>query len=316
MTFFKYSLLLSTYFLLNSQNCWAMEDDLLDNNISFPVKSFKSLSLEDNHKQAINHNVSAQSKLRKVYNAKQEIFKTPQQAFIKYQKLSENNDIIASIILGWMYRDGFGTEENSKKAFELFQNAAKKGYAAAQSNLGWMYLEGQGVSKDEKEAVKWFTLSAKQGYAPAQEFLGMMYLEGKIVPKNEKEALKWYKLAAEQGDEQAQFSIGWMYLNGEGVLQDDERASYWLCKAKENGNLDAINLLILLKEKLDNLSDILGGKLKTKENEFIEIQKEEKELEKEGEEIDKKYSIYKKSLAEIDNTLKNNKEESNTCILF
>ena len=58
-----------------------------------------------------------------------------------------------------------------------FRKAAEQGYAEAQSILGTIYEEGQGVEQDYKEAVKWYQLAGEQGNAEAQINLDLLLKE-------------------------------------------------------------------------------------------------------------------------------------------
>jgi len=112
-------------------------------------------------------------------------------------------------------------------AFESFLSLAEQGHARAQFVLGNMYVEGKGVQQDYAEAKRWFHRAAEQGYTQAQNYLGCMYDEGSGVPQDDAEAVRWFRQAAEQGAARAQHRLGLMYLLGRGVLQDYVQAHKW-----------------------------------------------------------------------------------------
>ena len=63
-------------------------------------------------------------------------------------------------------------------AARLLRPLAEQGYVPAQSLLGVLYDQGQGVQQDYVEAMKWYRLAADQGYAPAQNSVGVLYAKG------------------------------------------------------------------------------------------------------------------------------------------
>ena len=69
-----------------------------------------------------------------------------------------------------------------------------------QSLVGSMYAEGKGVQQNYKTAVKWYTLAAEQGYANAQSNLGLMYAKGQGVQQDYVRAHMWFNIAATYGD--------------------------------------------------------------------------------------------------------------------
>ena len=89
----------------------------------------------------------------------------------KAKTKAQAGDTEAQFVLGIMYANGSGVEQDFKEAVKWFRKAAHQGYARAQYNLGGMYRDGLGVEQDLKEAVKWYQKAAEQGNADAQNFL-------------------------------------------------------------------------------------------------------------------------------------------------
>jgi TPR repeat protein len=112
-----------------------------------------------------------------------------------WQPLAEKGDAAAQFLLGTLYAEGNGVEQNDATAFMWFQRAANQGNAAAQYNVGASYAEGTGVEKSDVDAAKWFQRAANQGMAYAQLNLGLLYAAGNGVPQDSVEALKWLELA-------------------------------------------------------------------------------------------------------------------------
>ncbi len=154
----------------------------------------------------------------------------------KVRRAAEQGDAVNQNLLGVLYKDGEGVEQNDEEAVAWFRKAAEQGNASAQNNLGWMYDEGRGVPQSDTEAVSWYRKAAEQGEAMGQNNLGGMYAEGRGVPQSDTEAVSWYRKAAEQGEAMGQYNLGVMYAAGRGVTQSDTEAVSWYRKASEQGN--------------------------------------------------------------------------------
>ena len=85
-------------------------------------------------------------------------------------------------------------------ALREWRPLAEQGDAEAQNLLGIMYFNGEGVEQDNVEAVRWYRLAAEQGLANAQYNLGLMHDNGLGVAEDYVEANRWFRLAAKQGN--------------------------------------------------------------------------------------------------------------------
>src|SRR5215468_2523412 len=65
-----------------------------------------------------------------------------------------------------------------KAALAELQPLAKAGDPKAERLLGKMYSDGLGVEQDYKQAALWYQRSANQGYAAAMADLGDLYFYG------------------------------------------------------------------------------------------------------------------------------------------
>ena len=61
-----------------------------------------------------------------------------------------------------------------EKTDKIIRHMVKQGNSAAQNILGVMYFNGQGVEQDLQEAARLYLLSATQGNAVAQNNLGLL----------------------------------------------------------------------------------------------------------------------------------------------
>jgi TPR repeat protein len=151
--------------------------------------------------------------------------------------IAEGGDAVAQNMLGMLYLQGWGVEQDHEKALSLFRKSAGQGDPKGAYNLGRMYDNAWGVTKDFAEAVKWYRASAEKGYPLGQSILGAMYASGDGVPRDYALAMKWYRLAADQGEPEAQRRVGYMYAEGQGVPKDDAQAFAWYRKAADQENV-------------------------------------------------------------------------------
>ncbi len=165
------------------------------------------------------------------------------QVALNYIKTAANKGHAgAQVILGMMYAQGHGVEQDDEQAVSWYRKAAEQGHTIAQYNLGWMYRQGRGVEQDDEQAVSWYRKAAEQGHTIAQYSLGWMYRQGRGVELDDKQALSWYRKAAEQGHAGAQYNLGDMYAYDlrRGAEQDDKQAQLWFERHINNLGIDKI----------------------------------------------------------------------------
>ena len=112
-----------------------------------------------------------------------------------WQPLAEKGDASAQYLLGTLFAEGKGVQQNDATAFQWFLRAANQGNADAQYDVGASYAAGTGVNQSDADAAKWFRRAADQGMVFAQLNLGLLYAAGRGVPKDNVEAFKWLKIA-------------------------------------------------------------------------------------------------------------------------
>ena len=165
-----------------------------------------------------------------------------------YEKAAAGGSARAYFNLARMYALGIGVEKNCDKALELWRTPAEQGDPIAQVNVGSLYMDGfECVPMDVDEGVRWYRLAADQGDPVGQHSIGAIYALGQGVEQSFEMALEWYGKAAAQGNPDSQASLGWMYSRGEGVEPDPDKAREWYRKAAAQGNERAIQAL----ERLD-----------------------------------------------------------------
>ncbi len=154
-------------------------------------------------------------------------------------------------MIGKMYEEGLGVEQNSEHALYWYKQAAgdvyeeyyefcrkydypiikKQGDETAQERLGEIYYFGEIVKQDYKKAYEYFQKSSDQGNSYSQLYLGMMYYYGYFVEKNTFEAFFYYKRAADQGIGLAMYLVASMYSIGDGVKKNESLADLWFERA-------------------------------------------------------------------------------------
>lgn len=153
--------------------------------------------------------------------------------------LAANGDANAQYVLGLMYANGQGVEQNFYAAGKMYRRAGEQGHAGAQVNLGSLFdnCHGNGGCNAEK-AANWYRRAADQGEAIAQYNLGVMYGVGRGVVENEWTAKTLFRKSAEQGYAPAQFNLAVTYERGIGGPVDRVAAYAWYDLAASRGYED------------------------------------------------------------------------------
>lgn len=112
--------------------------------------------------------------------------------------------------------------QDYQKALEIFYSLDKDDFAPAQYMLGLMYSEGKGVEQNYQKALFWYQKSAQSGYhsefAPAEYMLGLMHSEGKGVEQNKSIAKEYfYNACLHSGEEEKLGCDEWGKLNEKGI---------------------------------------------------------------------------------------------------
>lgn len=99
------------------------------------------------------------------------IFAREQHSFWDTYTSALRGDAEAQFLVGVLYENGSGVDQNDTKAAEWFEKSAKQGHMDAQYNIGLMYAVGRGVVEDDTKAIHWLTLAAEQGDQEAKKVL-------------------------------------------------------------------------------------------------------------------------------------------------
>jgi len=126
-------------------------------------------------------------------------------AFLDFEILAAQGDVIAQLHLGTMYREGvpFGVPDFDK-ARKWLTLSAESGNAIANQQLGWMYAKAEiGDARDYSKAVKYWEAAARLGNTYAQSDLGIMYWRGDGIERDLLSAYAWIFLASKSEVETA-----------------------------------------------------------------------------------------------------------------
>jgi len=153
------------------------------------------------------------------------------------QPMARDGNLDAANLLGQIFENGWGVEEDATEAERLYSIGANQGHLDSVTHLRAL--------KNKAYAVEFKRLSplADAGNAEAQNTLGEMYEFGKGVERNTEEAYRYYSLAADQGLVAAWHNLGRCYNFGTGVEQNYETAEHWYRQAAERGHTPSLFFL-------------------------------------------------------------------------
>lgn len=112
------------------------------------------------------------------------------------------------MLLGNMYTDGWGIEQDYKLALHWLNLAAQMGQPDALNNVGSCYREGIGTRVDEKAAAHWIKKSAEEGYIEAKYHYGLLLMEGFGVDQDVRAGIDYIQQSADADFAEAQHQIG------------------------------------------------------------------------------------------------------------
>ena len=159
--------------------------------------------------------------------------------------LAERNDTEAMLVLGGLYYEGVGVEQNYKEAVKWYEKAAGELDERGLCYLGYCHYHGRDIEVDYAKAYSLFSQSAYMGNANAMYKLGDMFFHGHHVQEDKEAAFYWYNEGWEGYDEGEyvssciEYRLGKCYLYGYGVEENLVLALEMLQNA-ENGLFDLV----------------------------------------------------------------------------
>lgn len=145
-----------------------------------------------------------------------------------------------------LYQGNDGVTRNEDLSLHYLKKSVNHGeYTSlvAMNTMGECFLNGNGVKKDKEEAIKWFE---KSSCSLAKGNLGIIYYEEGLYDK----AFQFLKEACDDDmwpSPKSMHKLHGCYKYGRGTRKNKELADYWLKEAANHGELNAMELLILLK---------------------------------------------------------------------
>ncbi|MBN6065845.1 sel1 repeat family protein [Aggregatibacter actinomycetemcomitans] len=210
-------------------------------------------------------------------SAPEDVEKLFQAGFKAFKVKVEQGDLHYANLLGYAYRYGIGTEENTALAIQAFKKAVEQGNSVAMGNLGEIYIEQDKreqarplmlksaernnpasqydfafyfLESGSKEYFYWMEKAADNDYIEALNALGAIYGDS----NDDKKAIEYFQRAVDLGDDFAAYALSTIYREGYGVPADEKKYREYLALAGERGNEDALGSLIhwAIDEKDDN----------------------------------------------------------------
>ena len=116
-----------------------------------------------------------------------------------------------------------------KRALKILTPWALQGNVAAQSILGTLYMEGKGTDQDYGEARKWFKMAAQQNNMSAQYNMAIMSYNGDGGDQDDVDAYTWFALAAKNGNKTATRNLKMLtrIMSTDAVKEAQKRVSEW-----------------------------------------------------------------------------------------
>jgi len=155
---------------------------------------------------------------------------TPNRDFEKaqywFRRAADQEQHNSEFMLGFMYLNGLGVDEDAEKAHELLGRAARAGLAEAQYYYGQNFHYGTGAKQDFSEAMTWLQKAADQEYARAYKVIAHLYEKGEGVSKSAERQRKYLQAAADLGDLDSLTLLGLSYpITDQRRIQSLEKAA-------------------------------------------------------------------------------------------
>ena len=164
------------------------------------------------------------------------------QAFSEFYPLAETGDFRSQYYIGYLYLNGYGVTQDTKKAVSFLEKAVAQDYDMAEALMGFLYSEGIGVSKNKKKAITLYEKAAAKGNASAMVNLGVAYYSGDGVGKNVKKAVEYFsKVSPAQQPVVAKY-LGDIYLNDKSMYDANKAMNYYIIAARA-GDVGAYHAL-------------------------------------------------------------------------
>lgn len=146
------------------------------------------------------------------------------------QRAAKAGNAEAQYLIGWMYFNGSGVEENHQIGKTMTLRAAQQGLTSAYKQMG----DFENAEKNFSKAAEYYTKAVEKGSVSARNSLAYYYKYGIGVEKDATKAFLLYSDNVEAGDAFAMCQLGYCYYRGIGVEQNKEKAYQWVAKSLES----------------------------------------------------------------------------------
>lgn len=123
-------------------------------------------------------------------------------AITHLRPLAEQGDARAMMVLGNMYRQGYGVRRDLREAFLLYRKAGVYYNAEGMIMTAAMYQQGQGTPRSNRRALQWYERAATVGNSVGALFTGLYYYRGvsaggeETIERDLPAAYRWLRIAA------------------------------------------------------------------------------------------------------------------------
>lgn len=160
-------------------------------------------------------------------------------AYSYYKQAADMDNPIGLFNVG-MY---FYHKSDFKKAIEALDKSRACGHSPAVLLLGDMYKNGYGFHKSRKKAFKMYLQAANLNDIDGYNAVGECYKKGFGCAKSADRALSFYQKSADHGDMTGELNVGLYYLHSSEYKKNPEPALTWLDKAATHDSIEAKRLL-------------------------------------------------------------------------
>lgn len=135
-------------------------------------------------------------------------------AFMYYEKATEQNKAKAIFKVGFFCEHAIGTKIDLARAFKAYEQAARLGHDQASYRAGLCCDQGIGTKVDKKRALTFLTLAASHKIPEAISKLGEYAELGTAGPVDIPRAIQYYEEAAELNNSLALYKLGVVHQLG------------------------------------------------------------------------------------------------------
>ena len=158
-------------------------------------------------------------------------------AVAELQPLARSGNAEANNMLGMLYLDGTGVDQDTAQAKIYFEAGARTGHLDSLKNLNII------LDAEYKVELKTVVPAAESGDAEAQNRLGRMFEFGYGMAASPADAFNWYQQSANQAHAGGIMNLARAYNFGIGVNQDLARAEAGYLAGAKTGHVDSMFFL-------------------------------------------------------------------------